>query len=124
MSMKLTAAQVSSVNSVLTELDKLAHSIQIKHASWGMSFEAAKELVNNIDKIADTVEATCFGGQSLLTRQVEVFKLAKVIQQDADETYMSTFNSPTKPHQTDADEEYMKQFSDDQTTSVRSTLRG
>lgn len=102
----------------LSRLDKLAHAVQTSHEKWGMPFEVAKSIVNALDKTADEIETAAFGENSLRTRQIEVLKTAKVIQQDADEKYMGTFASPTAPHQVDADEPYMKLYSDDQSSAV------
>ena len=105
-------------NSILGRLDKLAATVQEKHASWGMPFEVAKSIVNDLDKTADEIEKAAFGEESLVRRQVETLKAAKVIQQDAGEGYMGTYNAPTAPKQTDSDEPYMGLFKDDQTTGV------
>lgn len=105
---------------LLTRLDRLAATVQAKYASWGMPFEAAKEIVNAIDKTADEVEVTAFGRQSLARRQEEVMggKTARVIQRDADEKYMDTFKNPMQPRQVEADEPYMKIYEDDQSVAV------
>ena len=59
------------------------------------------------------------GADSLFKRQIHVLKEAKVVQKDADEGYMDTFNAPMAPIQTDADENsYMSLFKDDQSQAV------
>lgn len=103
---------------ILTRLDKMAGFIQENHQKWGMSFEVAKGLVNDLDRTADAIEKVAFGEASLESRQVEVIKKAKVLQQDSDEKYMGTYNSPMAPKQTDSDEGYMSQFKDDQSVAV------
>jgi hypothetical protein len=108
----------SDADRILTRLDKMATAIQEHHEKFGMSFAVAKSLVNDLDQTADEIEKAAFGDESFQTRQIEVLKSAKVIEHDADEGYMGTFNSPMAPHQTDADEGYMSQFSDDQTEAV------
>lgn len=115
---KMTSEQVKLANETLATLDRVAGTIQSRYASWGMSQEVAKQIVNGLDKTADELEAGLFGEQSFKARQVEVLKQAKVIQQDADEPYMATFNQPTKPIKTDADEPYMAAYRDDQTCGV------
>lgn len=106
---------------VLTRLDRIAQVIQENHDKWGMNFEAAKAVVNEIDKVADEVELNAYGADHMLKRQVHVLRQAKVIQEDEGEGYMDTFNAPTAPIQTDADEnEYMSLFKDDQTIAVES----
>jgi hypothetical protein len=106
---------------VLTRLDRIAQVIQDNHAKWGMKFEAARAVVNEIDKVADEVELNAYGPEHLYQRQVHVLRQAKVLQKDSDEGYMDTFNAPTAPVQTDADEnEYMSLFKDDQTIAVES----
>lgn len=105
-------------NPILSRLDKLATSIQDNHAKWGMSFETAKAIVNEIDRSADEIEKAAFGEDSLKNRQLNVLVQAKVIQQDSNEPYMGTFNAPMAPHQTDSDEPYMGMFKDDQSTAV------
>ena len=101
---------------ILGRLDRIASTIQANHGEWGMPFEQAKTLVNQIDQVADAVEVMSFGEQSLQTRQREV--MAQVIQQDADEPYMGTFERGTVV-QSDADEPYMGAYGDDESSEVR-----
>ncbi|MFA5053725.1 MAG: hypothetical protein WC565_06690, partial [Parcubacteria group bacterium] len=105
-------------DATLLRLDKLAHTIQANHERWGMPFEQAKAIVNDIDKTADEIEVAAYGAESLQRRQVEVLKQAKVIQRDADESYMDTFANPMAPKQVEADEPYMKLYGDDQSSAV------
>lgn len=107
-------------NQTLSRLDRLAGHIQTNAQKWGMPFEVAKAIVNDLDKTADEIEVASFGARSFEARQVNVLKSAKVIQQDSDESYMKTFNAPMAPHQTDGDEPYMSQFKDDQSQAVES----
>ena len=97
---------------ILGRLDRIAHTIQVKHESWGMPFEAAKQLVNAVDKTADEIETAAFGKESLMNRQAEV------IQRDSDEKYMDTFRNPMEPVQTESDEPYMRAYGDDQSSAV------
>lgn len=99
-------------NQILGRLDRIAHSIQSQHEAWGMPFEAAKELVNDLDKTADEIEVAAFGTESLHKRQAEV------IQREADEPYMQTFENPQSPHQVEADEPYMKAYNSDDSSAV------
>lgn len=104
---------------VLTRLDRVAQVIQDNHEKWGMNFEAAKAVVNEIDKVADEVELNAYGPDHMFQRQIHVLRQAKVLQKDSDEGYMDTFNAPTAPIQNDVDEnEYMSLFKDDQTIAV------
>ena len=107
-------------NRTLSRLDKMAEMVMSDYKKWGMPKEAAKVLVNGLDRTADELEAAVFGPESLERRQINVLKAAKVIQQDSDEKYMGTFNAPMAPLQTDADEGYMSQFADDQSQAVQS----
>jgi hypothetical protein len=118
MASKLSAEQSKQASAILGRLDRIAADIQAGHAAWGMSFDDAKRIVNHLDKIADDVEQSAFGKESMEARQVEILKTAKVIQKDSDESFMDTFNRPTAPIQTDADEPYMSAYADDQSTSV------
>lgn len=118
MSMKLSSVQTKEANNILSRMDRIAQEIQKNYAVWGMSKSAARELVNQIDKIADSTETAFYGKASLSQRQIEVLKSAKVIQQDSDESYMATFNSPQGVHQQDSDEPYMKAYNDDQSQAV------
>lgn len=120
MTTKLSDDQVKTANELLSRLDKVAADIQANHASWGMSFDDAKGLVNGLDKTADALESRIFGERSLQRRQVQLLKSAKVIQKDSDEKYMDTFSNPMKPIQTDADEGYMSAYADDQSSAVES----
>jgi hypothetical protein len=102
---------------LLARLDRVASMIQDKHQSekWdksGMPFEAAKAIVNEIDRIADELELAAYGEESMVTRQ------AQVLQREPDEPYMDTFQNPQSPHQTEADEPYMQAFSSDDSSGV------
>ncbi len=119
MSTKLSAEQAKTASELLGRVDRIAHEIQVNHASWGMSLEDARPLVQTIDKLADDLETRFFGAASFQRRQIDVLKTAKVIQQDSDESYMKTFNSPMAPIQTDADEPYMSAYADDQSQAVQ-----
>lgn len=118
MSNKLSADQAKHANTILSRMDRIAAEVQANHATWGMSFDDAKRLVNTLDKVADEMESSFFGKESMERRQVELLKSAKVLQKDSDESYMDTFNKPTAPIQTDADEPYMSAYADDQSTAV------
>ena len=113
---KLSAEQSKQASDVLGRIDDLAKTVQANHASWGMSFDDAKTVVNDLDKTADTFERMAFGEESLQRRRQEV--LAKVIQREPDEGYMDTFQNPHQPIQTDADEPYMGAYGDDQSSAV------
>lgn len=115
----LSAEQKKAADAVLARLDKVAQDIMTHHESWGLSLEAAKPLVNHLDKIADSLEADLFGPESLLKRQVELMKTAALLQHDSDEPYMQTFANPMSPHQTDSDEPYMQAYGDDDSSAVR-----
>lgn len=103
-------------NEILGRLDKIAEDIQKNHESWGMPFEQARTLVNEIDTVADAVEVMAFGEGSLQTRQREV--LAQVIKREGDEPYMQTFEKGNVV-QSDGDEPYMGAYGDDQSSAVR-----
>jgi len=118
--MAMNKIAADKANELLGRLDRLASKIQERHASWGMPFEAARDIVNDLDKVADEIEEQAFGKESMLRRQVEVLKTAKVLEKDADEAYMGAYENPMKPHQVDADEPYMKAYGDDQSSAVRS----
>jgi hypothetical protein len=138
--LRLSSDQKATANQSLATLDKTAKLIQDNYSAWGIPFKTAKEIVNNLDKTADSVETLVFGDNSLRTRQAEIAvqsedfakaatsdglitradfaKAAKVIQRDSDEGYMDTFKNPSKPIETDADEPYMSAYSDDQSAAV------
>ena len=117
MSMSKEATQ--QIDQILGRLDKLASTVQEEHAKWGMGFEAAKNLVNELDKTADEVEKLAYGETSMLRRQAEILKTAEVVSREADEPYIDTFKNPMQPRITNADEPYMKAYSDDQSSAVR-----
>jgi hypothetical protein len=101
-----------SADNILGRIDRIASNVMANHEKWGMKFEAAKGLVNDLDRVADEIEVASFGPESFARRQAEV------IQKDADEPYMDTFKNPMKPIQTDADEAYMSAYADDQSSAV------
>lgn len=98
---------------ILSRLDRLAGHIQSNHVAMNLPFEDAKAIVNDLDKVADMVHVESLGEASFHAHQ------AKVIQQESDESYMSTFNAPQAPHQQDSDEPYMGMFKDDQSSAVQ-----
>lgn len=108
--MQKLAAEVA--NSALSRLDKIASDIQANYEAWGMPFETAKAIVNDIDKTADEIEVTAFGKESFVRRQAEV------IQKESDEGYMATFANPMAPVQVESDEPYMAAYKDDQSSAV------
>jgi hypothetical protein len=110
MSMPKFAAK--DADQALTRLDRIAAEIQAKHESWGMPFETAKAIVNDLDKTADEIEIASFGQESLMKRQAEV------IQRDSDEAYMNGFKNPMAPVQVESDEPYMSAYGDDQSSAV------
>lgn len=125
MTMPKFAAQ--DANNILGRLDRIGAVIQANYQSWGMPFEEAKALVNQIDKTADEIELAAFGPGSLQKRQDETVtaavkkaseKKAEVIQKDADEGYMKGFENPMAPVQVESDEPYMRAYSDDQSSAV------
>ena len=100
-------------------IDNAAKDIQANFQALGFAKDAARAVVNHLDKIADEVETTVYGEKSLKARQVEVLKQAKVFQQDADEPYMKAFQVDQGVVQQDVDEPYMSAYSDDQSSAVR-----
>jgi len=102
----------SEAETILGRLDKLAGYLQ-KHATeWGIPFETAKAMVNDLDRTADEIELAAFGDESFQTRQAEV------IQKESDEPYMATFENPQSPIQTEADEPYMSAYTSDDSSGV------
>jgi len=89
---------------ILTRIDNMARTIQANSESWGMPFEIAKAVVNDLDKTADAIEIAAFGKESFVRRQAEVIK------READEPYMNTFKNPMEVIQRDADEPYMERY--------------
>jgi hypothetical protein len=88
-------------NKVLTNLDVAATKIERLAKSGKIEPRLASQLIRDVDSFADRFETAAFGKDSLQRRQ------AKVLQHDADEKYMATFNNPNKPIQVEADEGYM-----------------
>lgn len=111
MTMPKFAAQ--DAEAILTRLDKMAGHIQANHEAWGMPFETAKAIVNDLDTMSDSIEKAAFGEESFVRRQAEV------LQKDSDEPYMAAFENPMKPVQKESDEPYMAAYSDDQSSAVR-----
>jgi hypothetical protein len=138
--LRLSKEQKTSANEILASFDQLTQSIQDNHQKWGMSFDAAKQLVNHLDRTADATEVLIYGPDSLRSRQAEIAvqsdafvkdvvseglitrrdiaKAAEVLQRDSDEPYMDTFDNSMEPLETDSDEPYMSAFDDDQSSAV------
>lgn len=119
MTTKLSEDQSKTASEILGRLDRVAKDIQDRHASWGMSFEAAKDLVNHIDRVADQFELATFGEESLVRRAAEVLKTAKVVQREPDEAYMDSFATIHGIEQAEGDEPYMAAYRDDQSSAVQ-----
>ncbi len=116
---RLSTDQAKAASVILERLDRVASDIQANHEKWGMSIEDARLAVNHLDKVADAFEVSVFGADSFHRRQVEVLKTAKVLVQDKDEPYMSSFVVDHGVVQSDADEPYMSAYSDDQSSAVQ-----
>lgn len=111
--------KVAATDSVLSRLDRVAQYIQQNHKALGLKFKHAKQLVNHIDKTADLLETASYGKASMQKRIAKVMN-AEVVQRDADEAFMDTFDSPFEPHQIDADEAgYMNSFEEDRTSEMQ-----
>jgi hypothetical protein len=67
-----------AANNALARLDKIAATIQANYETWGMPFETAKAIVNDIDKVADEIEVNSFGKESFQRRQAEVIQDARM----------------------------------------------
>lgn len=111
-------------NAILGRLDRIAGQVQDNHEKWGIPFNVAKGLANDLDRVADETETAFFGETSLRRRQAEIVKQAsdkeaQVIQRDSDEPYMDSFVSDHGTVKTDADEAYMSAYNDDQSSAVR-----
>lgn len=117
--MAISKEAAGRVDQILGRLDKMAGAIQEHHSKWGMSFDTAKALVNDLDRTADEIEKMAYGEESMIRRQVEVLKTAEVVSRNADEPYMDTFSNPQQPRVTNADEPYMSAYADDQSSAVR-----
>src|ERR1700688_4256521 len=102
MSMPKFATQ--DANTILSRLDRVAGDIQANYEKWGMEFETAKGLVQDLDRTADEIELATFGKESFARRQAEV------IRREPDEPYMTTFDVNPSPVQIEADEPYMKLY--------------
>lgn len=128
MARQITAEQSDQMSKGLGRLDKIAKHIQEHHEAWGLPFDQARAMVNDLDRTADEVEEFVFGPESLQRRQTEVVtqvtakeasdKQAQVIQREPDEPYMDAFQSTQGVIQTDADEAYMSAYKDDQSSAV------
>jgi len=102
MPMPKFAAQ--DADNILTRLDKVAGAIQANYDKWGMDFETARAIVQDLDKTADEIELATFGKESFTRRQAEV------IRREPDEPYMDTFKVNPSPVLIEADEPYMKLY--------------
>lgn len=119
MTKKLSTDQSKAASETLYRLDRLAASIQANHTAWGLPFEAARSIVNHLDRVADEFEQGVFGPESLQRRQAEILKSAKVLQRDSDEGYMDAFQVSHGVVQSDGDEPYMAAYRDDQSAAVQ-----
>ena len=102
--MSIPKFAAADADNILTRLDRVAGSIQANYEKWGMDFETARALAQDLDKTADEIEIAAFGKESFQRRQAEV------IRREPDEPYMETFEVNPKPVQIEADEPYMKAY--------------
>lgn len=89
-------------NKVLSNLDLAASKIENLAKSGKIEPRLATQLIRDVDSFADKFEVAAFGRDSFARRQ------AKVLEHDADEHYMKTFDNPNKIIEQDPDEAYMK----------------
>ncbi len=111
---KLSKEQIAAVDSLLLGFDTIAQFIEQNSNMMGLKTATAKAALKSLDMVADVLESELLGPQNLAKRK------AQVLQQDADESYMGTFDAPMAPHQVDGDEPYMAAFGDDQSSAVQS----
>jgi hypothetical protein len=98
--------QKKIANKVLTTLDNTCKQLETLAQSGKIDKRLAASIVRDIDTFADKFEVAVYGQENLQKRASQV-RQAKVLQMDADEKYMGTFENPIKPITTDADEPYM-----------------
>jgi hypothetical protein len=122
MSDKKVVLDPRTTDRILARLDRMAALVQEGHEKMGMNFDAARDLVNELDRVADELETAAYGEESLIVRQAQVLKgtdkTAEVIQREGDEPYMDTFSNPSSPIQTEADEPYMSAYGNDDSSGV------
>lgn len=112
---------IQAAEQALSGLDRMASTIEANHAKWGMDPRLASALLRSLDKIADDLESSVMGEDSMLVRQAGLLGLkeAALLEGDADEDYMSAFDAPSEVLEGDSDEsEYMSLFDEDETKSV------
>jgi hypothetical protein len=93
-----------NASAILSKLDSTAETIERLASDGKLNPKTAKELVLNIDTLADKVQIAAYGSDGLNAYKA---KVAKVIQQDPDEKYMKTFENPNKVIDSESDEPYM-----------------
>lgn len=129
-------------NANLNRLDTIARTLQANHKAWGIPFEVARGMVNDLDRTADEIEVAAFGAESFKARQTEIVhsiaaqrqaragqngqpaaapatRTAEVMHREPDEPYMKTFETNPNTMLTEADEPYMKAYgTPDQSSAV------
>jgi hypothetical protein len=96
--------QKQLANKILTSLDHTANRLEELAKTGKVDQSIIAGLVKEIDGFSDKFQIAAFGKESFERHQA---KFAKVIQRDADEKFMDTFDNPNKVIQSDADESYM-----------------
>jgi hypothetical protein len=113
---------------LINTLEGVAGQVESLVSGGKLSPELAKvatKAIVDIDSVSDRIEVAAFGKEAFMKRRAEV------LQQDADEPWMKTFENVQKPLQTDADEPFMHKteksfnskgiptYDDDKSSSVR-----
>lgn len=105
-----------ATEAALTALDKLASLVEAKAGTGGMPSKLAKAIVRELDKVADQLELTMFGEESLLYRQASILsKTATVFpSQEAMDAYLKAHpNADKSKHSVDKDDEDTKKLKKD-----------
>ena len=105
---------IKAAEQALLGLDRMATTIESNQEDWGMNPKLAAALVTHLEKIADDLEDSIMGTESMQARQ------AALLEGESDEKdYMSAFESPMGLQEGDADEkDYMSLFNSDDTEAV------
>ncbi len=104
------AIDKTTVNKVLSSLDKSAENIQRLASSRSIDPKVATSLIQEIDAFADRLQIAAFGKknfEAFKAKAIAAARQAKVLQSDRDETFMKTFDNPNKVIESDADETFM-----------------
>lgn len=113
-----------SARQVVSSLEKIAEYVENNWKDFFATREAAYNFVLGLDTMSDRLEnRTASPDDYMITPENDVTSMTDnqddVLEYEADEDYMETFEAPSEWEEGDADEDYMEHFNDSNFDTVQ-----